>query len=1661
MKKVTLVFSFLFLFVFSSKSQIINGLDTLYGNEWINFDQSYFKIMVAEDGIYQLPYQQLVDAGVPLNQIQGTEFQLFHNGEEVPIHTTTTGNFTASDRIEFYGKKNTSELDRYLFQNPEEEMMNPRYSLFTDTSAYFLTWTNTGTPLRYTEVANDLSNLPPKEEYYMAEEEVNLFSQHQKDGNSEGVRLSSFVTGTGFASNLSNVQTYTLEPDFVNSNGDNASLFVRYSGNFGEHEHEISFNDNVLSSENYFGFQVKTGEFEIPTSDLNSPLEVKFQGLVSNNDRCRVANILLSYPREFNANGLSSFKFNVEPSSSKKYFELENFNSGGNAVVAYDVLNNQRIIAEYNNNEVRLGIDGSGLERAIWMVDSNDGFKSVPSIKPTTFIDYESVDADFVFLSHPKLFNDGSGNNLVQEYADFRASNEGGNYNPIIVDVQQLYDQFGWGINRHSLSIRSFAHFIKKEWDDVKYFFIVGKGREYPSIRTASQLNGAINAGFMVPTFGTPGSDNILLSTNSTSAPIIPVGRIATTTPSQIDIVLRKVKDFQSNENNLNNISDRQWMKNIVHLGGGNQASEQELIRNLLTNMEETIEGNEFGGNVTSFYKTSTDPIQVSQSERIFDRINDGVSMITFFGHSGVGTFDFNIDNPDSYDNYKKYFVLFSLGCYSGNIHTSGIGITERFVFQEDKAALGMIGTSGFGYISSLYNVMNKYYELFGGDYYNYPIGDVLQKTLAHFDQLGNFNRVLTQQFTLHGDPAIKFFISEKPDYTVDLASVNINPKVVNARSDSFEIKFDIVNIGRNSADSIVVKVEQELPDGDVILAKQLSIPAPAYSDQYVLNLSTIGKVAVGRNRLMISVDTENKVDEISESNNELTDAAGNQGVLFFITDNSATPVYPTNFAIVGDSDVLLRASTADPLASVTKYIVEIDTTQLFTSPLKKSTEIEQAGGIIEWRPEINFENEKVYYWRISPDSLNEENPFIWENRSFTYIAGSPGGWSQRHYYQFLENRFEDVELSQASREFDFVENFRDMRIKNKVYDASEPPNGFVNGVRWSDFFRWNIHESLTVFAIDTIGNFIKNPNPGLYGSVNTSTQNAIAAFPFPVSTLTDRENVINFIDNIIPDNYWVFVYTAQRTLNHDLSINDWEADSLELSGKNIFNVLESYGATKVRSLENELTPYCFVFQKGVGKITEIKAEGPLGVINVEVPVPGLWDNGQIISTLIGPAKSWEKFEMKYDTSNSVPVDTFYTNIIGIGENGFLRKVLYEKVLNIDLDISTVNVDSFPYLQLEFYVEDKMERSPVQLKNWNILYEPYPDLAFNPENYFLFHADTLFQGDDLKLETQIANTNRTVSDSILISYSILDAAGNNVTNTQKINPLQADGETNISFQFLTDELAGRHQLLVELNSDNDQEEQFSFNNFLLKDFFVVEDKENPLLDVTFDGIHILDGDIVSPNPEIIITLEDENEFLLLNDTSSFNLFLVYPDEQLKSIPLNSSDVVFLPAESGDKNESMIRWSPNFIEAGNYALIVQANDATGNSSGTYDYKISFEVILENSLSNILAYPNPFSSATRFVYTLTGEPPAQFKIQIMTIAGRIVREIQQNELGELKIGTHKTDFIWDGTDEFGDKLANGVYLYRVMARDAMNEEYKLFETGTDNYFKQGYGKVVIVR
>ena len=108
-----------------------------------------------------------------------------------------------------------------------------------------------------------------------------------------------------------------------------------------------------------------------------------------------------------------------------------------------------------------------------------------------------------------------------------------------------------------------------------------------------------------------------------------------------------------------------------------------------------------------------------------------------------------------------------------------------------------------------------------------------------------------------------------------------------------------------------------------------------------------------------------------------------------------------------------------------------------------------------------------------------------------------------------------------------------------------------------------------------------------------------------------------------------------------------------------------------------------------------------------------------------------------------------------------------------------------------------------------------------------------------------------------------------------------------------------------------------------------------------------------------------------------------------------------------------------------------------------------------------YPNPFSTSTRFVFTLTGSIlPEVFRIQVFTTSGKLVRDLDLLSAGQIRIGRNVSELRWDGTDEYGDRLANGVYLFRVISKiDGEDIEQRTSEV--DQYFRKGFGKMVLIR
>ena len=118
-------------------------------------------------------------------------------------------------------------------------------------------------------------------------------------------------------------------------------------------------------------------------------------------------------------------------------------------------------------------------------------------------------------ISHKNLWS------AAQDYKTYKQTVHGGSYKVLLADIDELYDQFAYGIVKHPLSIRNFCKLTVDTFANVpKYLFLVGKSIRTEGMRLYPVYQGKnlyeLN---MVPTYGNPPSDVILTSRFNPSDP--------------------------------------------------------------------------------------------------------------------------------------------------------------------------------------------------------------------------------------------------------------------------------------------------------------------------------------------------------------------------------------------------------------------------------------------------------------------------------------------------------------------------------------------------------------------------------------------------------------------------------------------------------------------------------------------------------------------------------------------------------------------------------------------------------------------------------------------------------------------------------------------------------------------------------------------------------------------------------------------------------------------------------------------------------------------------------------------------------------------------------------------------------------------------------------
>ncbi len=1699
-----------------------------YGNEWIDYSQQYFSFKIHKNGVYKLDYSQLQLAGVPVDFIAPDNFQIFgfEKQQEIWIEGGADGSFDPGDFIVFYGKKNTTWLDSLLFDDPDQ-VANKYYPLYNDTIHYYLSWNTTGVNARIDEEVDvDFASYTPVP-YFLKTSYKEGHVLYMEGYKVSGMSKSTYGEGEGwFSDRFFMAAPVNYRDDLISTNytysGVGAPMVkctavsagvsdAEYDG-LGNHHLRLQYGPaNVTLFDTIFsGYQKNKFEFELPPAVLGgSTTRIRHQlvndlGVVS--DYQAVAFVEMIYPHTNILENLNTYQMTIPFNSfePKSRYTFSNFVAPIPwAFTLGEEMKKIPVVITGSTYQVLIPNSVSG-EQQDFILINQAAMLTPGEIKPINgtgyFTNFASVNYEsaYLMISHSSLWS------AAQAYKTYRESTPGGGHNVVLANVDELNHQFGGGVEKHVMGIRRFADYAYMQ-ATVKpsFLFIVGKGIREANENIATgfgmrQSALAYNA-CLVPTYGYPASDNLITARleGNLWAPLIPTGRLAAKNEAEVYTYLDKVQLYEAQQDPLSSYSveSKLWQKEILHFGGGATASEQNTFKFYLQNYEQDLEDSKFGGNVTSYYKTVSDPVDPTILTEVTTEINNGVSLMTFFGHASADGFDQNIDDPEKWDNYGKYPVVVGNACLTGNIFEPvNFSASEEYVLIPEKGSIAFLANVKQAFSNSLDSYSHVLFGLAANEDYGLSLGEQMQHTVqlveSEFIPFGLEN--VCSQMTLHGDPAIRLNSHPKPELEINFSSIYFTPSVIDLTVDSLDVNIVVYNLGRSALDSFAIELTRSFPNGGGDSLYTKLVHGIDYSDTVVFRIPFYNNIGVGMNTFTASVDIPSQVDEqYDEVNNNIF----SKQVLFDV--DGIYPAWPYDYAVIPNDTISLKASTVNPFAAFATYRFELDTTDLFNSPRHIMATKGSLGGVVEvdfdeWRSviagvstELILEDSMVYFWRVA---VQDTGDYFWIEHSFQYIEGK-SGWGQDHFFQFKNNDYLFLDYERDPRMRFFGPSFK--TIDCDVYgnatgfyqfaytlfhiDGSlDPGYGEYNFCSTNPQFLVAVIDPYTLKSWGTRwdnGGAIPMQNPDHYfGNANDNggCRNRVEHhFGFYQDNPVQVHAFENMMLHEIPDSFYFLIYTS-RYANY----SEWDAYSPE-----VYDVFSTLGCDSIYPGRTEV-PFIVFGKIGNPSFTkEVYGQFPTELIHFADTLWGYDYYGEEASTVIGPAQNWETLYWKQIALEDPTADSSRLQLTGISPEGSRTLLLDTLLTPLDsiLDLADfVSADAYPFLKLNAQHWDLTGFTPAQIERWHVLYQPAPEAALDGSaGIYWIPNDTLLEGQRLAVAFDIRNISDLPMDSLLVHYWIEDA-------THQLVPIPYPRQDSLRVgQTLTDtllipttNLVGFNSLWVEVNPYNelgvtDQIEQHHFNNIGQIPFSILRDEENPILDVTFNGYHILNGDLIDPRSEILITLKDENPFLIMEneaDTANFGIYLTDPNGVQTRLAfrngLGEPLMDWVPADASNRKFKIVYVSDLRLN-GTYRLLVQGVDKSGNLSGDFEYDIEFEVDLNSSITNLMNYPNPFSTSTQFVFTLSGAViPDEFTIQIMTVTGKVVREITKDELGDIHIGRNITEFSWNGTDEFGDALANGVYLYRVIVK-IDNEAVELRESGADKYFTKSFGKMYLMR
>lgn len=204
-----------------------------------------------------------------------------------------------------------------------------------------------------------------------------------------------------------------------------------------------------------------------------------------------------------------------------------------------------------------------------------------------------------------------------------------------------------------------------------------------------------------------------------------------------------------------------------------------------------------------------------------------------------------------------------------------------------------------------------------------------------------------------------------------------------------------------------------------------------------------------------------------------------------------------------------------------------------------------------------------------------------------------------------------------------------------------------------------------------------------------------------------------------------------------------------------------------------------------------------------------------------------------------------------------------------------------------------------------------------------------------------------------------------------------------------------------------------------------------LNDTTF-----VSGGLSNTEPVLLAILKDENGINTVGNGIGHDLIAVLDNDSQNPIVLNE----YYQTDLDTYQSGQVRYQMPELNAGNHSLSLKAWDIHNNSStSTLDF-----LVAENSsiaLQHVLNYPNPFTTRTDFMFEHNQVcSMLDVRVQVFTVSGKLVKTLEQQVMQN---GFRSNPITWDGTDDFGDRIGRGVYVYKLEVQNEDGQKAEQYE------------------